>query len=62
MHRDLENPFQTECVYLSEGHDVSVDVRPGHRLRMLVVVSDHYQDGRVVLPYAVDHISKFIIT
>lgn len=47
--------------YLSKGHDVVLDVRPGDCFGIFAVISDHYGDGGIVPPDAVDEVLKLFI-
>lgn len=46
---------------LSKRHDVMFDVRPGDAFGVFTVISDHYGDGGIVSPHAVDKILKLVI-
>lgn len=50
-----------KTVHLSKWHDVVLNVRPAHRLRMLIIVCYHYGDIGIILAYAVDEIFQFVV-
>lgn len=47
--------------YLSKRHDVMLNMRPPHRLRVFVIICYHYGEGGIVFPYACDKIFQFVI-
>lgn len=47
--------------YLSEGHDVMLNVWAGHHPGVFAVISYHYGNSGVVEPYAVNQVLELVI-
>lgn len=48
-------------LYLSKGHNIVLNVRTSDWLRVFIVICDHYGDGGIILPDAVDELFEFVV-